>query len=535
MMNRLLKIGIPLAFVLIAPGCQLDQWAKNGMKVGPNYTTPQAAISNEWIDYQTAATQSATQPSTQPSTQPATQPAKADFAQWWRVFNDPVLNSLMHDANAQSLTLRAAGERIASARATRDIAIGEFFPQTQNLAGSHTVNKASNRTNLNTTNQWFQNVNAGFNLGWELDFWGRFRRAIEAADANLDASVADYDDVMVLLLSDVAGDYVQYRTFQQRLTLARHNVEIQRQSFELAQSNFKAGASTERDMQQARLLYEQTQALIPQFELGVRQSNNALCILLGVPTKDLSSRLGESGVIPAAPLEVAVGIPADLLRRRPDVRRAERQAAAQSALIGVAQSDLYPHFAINGSIGLNAEYIGGLWHTPGSMAGSFGPSFQWDILNYGRLENAVKGQEARFREFVANYEQTVLQADREVEDAIISFSKSKEREFFLSESVVAAKRTVQITYDQYRHGAVDFTPVFLFEQTLTQEEDSLAQSQGDIALSVVSLYRALGGGWEAKLQPGGIVGPPTTAPTTQPTPSRPDLLPPPPAGAATKP
>jgi NodT family efflux transporter outer membrane factor (OMF) lipoprotein len=442
------------------------------------------------------------------------------------VFNDPVLNSLMHEAYGQNLNLRQAGERIAQARFARAVSIGNLFPQFQQASGSHTVNKISDRTANPLHNQWFQDVNVGLNIGWEIDFWGRYRRSIEAADASLDASVADFDNVMVLLLAEVARNYIQYRTFQERLYLARQNAEIQRQAYELAENHFRGGVSTERDMQQARQAYEQTRSLIPQLERGVRLANNALCALLGIPVQDLSPRLGESGVIPQGPADVAIGIPADLLRRRPDVRQAERLAAVQSALIGVSEADLYPRFFLNGSIGLNAEYIGGLWHTPTSMAGSFGPSFQWNILNYGRIESAVAGQEARFREFVNHYQQTVLQADREAEDAIISFAKSKEREVFLTDSVNAAQRTVQITYDQYRAGTVDFTPVFIFETTLTEQEDALAESRGDIALSLVELYRALGGGWEARLEPQGVSGPATmpAAPTTQRASGRPDLL-----------
>jgi NodT family efflux transporter outer membrane factor (OMF) lipoprotein len=496
-------------------GCQLGQWASNGFKLGPNYEPPPVALAETWIDYRPAATQ--------PAAPAADEAARV---QWWRAFNDPVLNSLMRDAYGQNLTLRAAGERIAQARAARDVAFGNLFPQFQELAGAHTVNKASDHNANTNVNQWFQDVNVGLNLSWELDFWGRYRRAIEAGDATLEASVADFDDVMVLLLSDVASRYVDYRTFQQRLTLARRNAEIQRQSYELARSNFQAGASTERDMQQARQVYEQTRSLIPQFEIGVRQANNALCALLGIPVQNLAGRLGETGIVPVTAPDVVVGIPADLLRRRPDVRRAEREAAAQSASIGVALSDLYPRFVINGSIGLNAEYIGGLFHTPSSLAGGFGPSFQWNILNYGRIESAVAGQEARFREFIHRFQQAVLEANREAENAIFTMIKSREREVLLAESVSAARRTVQITYDQYRGGAIDFTPVFLFELTLTQQEDELARTQGEIAQSMIDLYRALGGGWEARLSSEGIVGPPVPAPATQPA-TQPNLLLPP--------
>ena len=506
MMRRsVARVVLPIFCGTLLQGCELGQWVKNGFEVGPNYSPPPVPIAKNFIDYQTPPS---------PATQPAQSP---DIASWWQGFKDPVLNSLEHDAYDQSLTLRAAGERIVASRANRDISIGNLFPQTQQASGSYSWNKATDRGHFQTTDQWFQNSAVGVNVGWEMDFWGRFRRALESSDASLDASVADYDNVMVILLSDVATDYIQYRTFQERLFLAHQNVEIQRQAFELAQANFKAGASTERDVQQARQAYEQTRALIPQFELGIRQNNNALCVLLGIPVQDLSGRLGETGTIPTAPAEVAAGIPADLLRRRPDVREAERLAASQSALIGVQESALYPHFSLNGSIGVNADTFAGMFHTPGSIAGGFGPSFSWDILNYGRLENAVTAQQAVFRQFVLNYQQTVLTADQEAEDAIISFAKSKEQAEFETQSVAAAERTVQITYDQYRHGAIDFTPVFIFETTLTQQQDDLAVTQGNIVLSVVNLYRSLGGGWEARLQPEGVVGPPTTAPSTQPT------------------
>lgn len=518
-----MRLVVASILAMASCGCQLDQWAKNGFKIGPNYQAPETALKEHWIDYQAS-----TQPATATATAPAATPAAVEFGQWWNVFNDPVLNSLIHDGYAQNLTLRQAGERIAEARAVRDISVGNLFPQEQSLGGSHTLNKASDRNSPAPapfgTDQWYQNVNGGLNIGWEIDFWGRYRRAIEASDATLDASVAEYDNVMVLLLSDLAFNYVQYRTFQERLFYARQNVEIQRQAYELARNNFRAGASTERDMQQARQVYEQTRALVPQMELGLRLTNDALCTLLGIPSQDLAPRLGETGFIPTVPEAVATGIPADLLRRRPDIRRAERLVAAQSALIGVAQADLYPRFALNGSIGASAEYIGGLWATPGSLVGSIGPSFRWDILNYGRIENAVKAQEARFRQFAYAYQQTVVQADREAEDAIVSLAKSRERAVFLNDSAIAARRTVQITYDQYRGGTVDFTPVFIFELTLTQQEDALAQAKGDIALSLVNLYRALGGGWEAKDTPGGIGGPPAPAPTTQRAPNRTDLL-----------
>jgi outer membrane protein TolC len=230
-----------------------------------------------------------------------------------------------------------------------------------------------------------------------------------------------------------------------------------------------------------------------------------------MPPHDMSEWLGKSGKIPSAAPQLALGIPADLLRRRPDVRRFERQAASQSALIGVAKADLYPRFSIDGSIGVQAEGFGDLFHTPGSITSFAGPSFHWDILNYGRIENNVHVQEARFRELVYAYQDSVLRAGREAEDAVIGYLKAQERVQLLDKSVQAAARTVEITHDQYREGVIDFTPVFLFEGTLAQQQDELASAQGQIALRLIDLYRSLGGGWEMRSQNG--------APSTQPAPA----------------
>jgi len=482
-------------------GCGLDEWARNGFKVGPNYKEPPAPVASHWIDYQAPESQAPVD--------------SAELKRWWHVFHDPVLNSLVSDAYKQNLTLRTAGERISEARAVRGIALGNIFPQQQDVTASYAAIKASDRTASPLGEQWFRDANVGFNVGWEIDFWGRFRRAIESADANLDASIADYDDVLVVLLSDVAANYIQYRTFQERLALARRNVQIQEAAYQLASDTFRLGRATERDPQQAKQVLEQTRSTIPDLETGLRRTNNALCVLLGIPTQDLAGRLGESGVIPVGQPQLALGIPADLLRRRPDVRRAERQAAAQSALIGVAKADLYPRFSLLGSIGVQAQELGDLFHTPGSLSGFVGPKFQWNILNYGQIDNAVKVQEARFGQLFYNYQEAVLNANREAENSIFAYGRSLDRARYLGESVSAATRVVQITNDQYKQGAIDFTPVFIFEAALTSQEDALAQARGDIALNLVDLYRAVGGGWEAQGEPGAYVAPPTTAPTTQ--------------------
>lgn len=469
---------------VLVSGCSLQEWVDNGFKVGPNYSRPPVAVASEWIDYR----------------DPRVKSAEQDLSEWWQVFNDPTLNSLIETAYQQNLTLRVAGSRILEAQAVRGIAVGSLFPQVQQAFGDYSRIKASDQAVFTAPKQWFSQWDGGFTASWELDIWGRFRRAIEAADAELDVSIENYDDVLVILLSDIATTYVQYRTFQERLTYARQNVETQTRAYQLAKDKFEAGATTERDVHQAQQVLEQTRATIPLLETGVRQANNALCVLLGMPPENLERILGATGTVPLSPTELTVGVPADLIRRRPDVRRAERLVAAQSARIGVAESDLYPHFSLLGTIGVAAEDAGDLFKTPGSMVGTIGPSVRWDILNYGRLQNAVAVQDARFQQLAFTYQNTVLQAGREAEDSIYAFLKAREQASTLKASVDAAKRTLEITGEQYRLGAVDFTPVFLFQSTLAQQQDQLAVAHGNIALNLIAVYRSLGGGWDMRLK-----------------------------------
>jgi len=390
---------------------------------------------------------------------------------------------------------------VLEARAARAIAAGNFFPQTQDAAGAYSRSAVS-ALNANTSfiqqrfaNQW----DIGFNLAWELDFWGRFRRAIEAADADLDASVEDYDDVLVTLLGDVASTYVRIRTIERQLVLVQTNIQLQRDTLVIADARFRGGQVSELDVDQARSNLAQTEALVPQFEIQLRQANNQLCILLGIPPEDLVRTIG-AGAIPAAPPEVAVGVPADLLVERPDVRRAERLVAGQSARVGVAVSELYPHIAVTGTVGFSAAQFNDLFQNR-SQQGSIGPSFQWNLLNYGRLLNNIRLHDARLAELIVAYQSTVLQANKEVEDALVVFLRSQQRARSLAVSVDAAQRAANIAVAQYKAGIIDFNRVALIEQNLVSQQDLLAQTQGQIAVGLVDTYRALGGGWQIRLEP----------------------------------
>ncbi len=318
--------------------------------------------------------------------------------------------------------------------------------------------------------------------------------AIEAADADLDATIYDYGDVVVTLIADVAATYIDIRTLQARLELVKQNVENQQETYDITAIRLEAGESSDVDVQQAKSSLVQTQSLVPQLEILLRQSENQLCILLGIPPENLEATLGE-GKIPSIEPDIVLGIPAATLLQRPDVRRAERELAAQSALIGVAESELYPHITLSGTVGRSASQFKDLFRS-GAGFGSVGPSLQWNILNYGRLLNNVRLQDARFQELLAAYQQTVLFANLEAENAIVQFLKSQQQFKLQLEAAEAADRTNVLITQQFQEGeTIDFNRVFNVQNSKTQQELSAAAAKGEVAQGVVSIFRALGGGW----------------------------------------
>jgi len=480
-LSRLFLMTITLVLVSNS-GCSLPQWWRNGFKVGPEYCKPVAEVSPDWID----------------ASDKRVSTDATDGANWWLVFNDPILNELINESHAQNLTLREAGMRVLEARAQRGIAAGNLFPQSQSINAEYSRTLLSRNTANTpaTLNRSFDNWATSGSLIWELDFWGRFRRAIETADADLDASVEDYDDILTCLLAEVATSYVNIRTTQQQLRYATQNIEIQQGSLKIAQAQTQAGAVSAVDERQAELVLAQTEATVPALNAALRQQNNTLCFLLGRPPEDLLPQLGE-GPIPTAPVNVALGIPGELLRRRPDVRAAERQVAAQSAQIGVAISDLYPHFSIAGTIGHQAQSVSTQFG-PNANFGIFAPSLSWDVLNYGRFQNNIEAQKASFQALALAYQNTVLNANTEVENSITNFLNSQEQTQRLAESVTAADGGVKLVTIQYKNGAINFNTVFNLQLALSGQQDAYAVSQGNIALSLIGIYKALGGGWQIR-------------------------------------
>ena len=477
-----LRLVAVIIFVAAASGCtSWSDYIHNGFKVGPNYCPPAAPVADHWID----------------DANPNVGSEPVQDAAWWQTFGDPVLDDFVQAAYRQNLSLRIAGWRILEARAERGIAVGNLFPQLQQATGDYMRNQISKTSPNVTPIMHFDEWTIGTNLAWELDFWGRFRRAIESADAKLDSSVENFDDVLVLLLSEVAQSYANVRTAEQRLVYAQQNVVDQEKSLNLATVKFQAGATTKLDVTQGQSNLSQTEATIPPLLAARRQAANQLCILMGMPPRDIDEMLGRR-TIPTASPRVVVGIPADLLRRRPDVRRAEREAAAQSAQIGVATSELYPHFSITGTISFDTAQFKDLFGAD-SLAGSVGPTFNWNILNYGRLVNNIRVQDARFQQLALFYQNTVLQANAEVENSLIGFLQAQRQVKFLAESVTAASQSLDLVRTQYNEGKTDFNRVLNVEQLLTQQEDQLAVSQGSVAQNLILVYKSIGGGWQIRL------------------------------------
>jgi outer membrane protein, multidrug efflux system len=410
--------------------------------------------------------------------------------EWWRTFNDPVLDQLVAEAQRVNPNVRTAGIRIMEARAQLGIAGSTLYPQFQQ-ATAQVLRAGEQRAGAQDINA--TSFSAGLQIGWELDFWGRFRRSIESADAGYFASIAQYDDLQVLMAAQVASLYCSIRTLEARLVIARENAALQKRSLEIAERLFKGGTDSELDVQQAKAQYFGTLSTIPQLEGVQRQTQNALSTLLARAPGPLPEMAAGKEVIPQARLEVIVDIPADLLRRRPDVRAAEMQLAAQSALIGVSRADLYPSISLLGSVGLSATSLSG---APNVLSWALGPSLVWNVFDHGRLTNAVLVQDARFQQLYEQYQDAVLRAAREVDDAAVGFAKTGEQIPLLADSVTAAQRSLEIATLQYREGLTDFERVLDSQRVLFSQQELLVNTRGSLTQSLISLYKAMGGGWE---------------------------------------
>lgn len=459
---------------LLIPGCS---------PLGPDFTRPKVSWLDAW----------AARPLEQPTPQ-LTGPRQVSSDQWWRNFNDPVMEELVAEAQRLNPGVRTAGARILEARALVGVARSGLYPQLQqfnaNLLGGGKLRQDASDIEFTT-------YGTGLTIGWETDFWGKFRRGVEAADYNYLASIARYDDMQVLVAAQTAGIYCSIRTIELRLRIAKENADLQKRSLEITEELFDSGNDTELDVQQAKALYLSTLSTIPELEAAQRQAHNALGVLLARPPGPLPELASGSQKIPQVPLGLIVDMPASLMRRRPDVRVAEMQLAAQSALIGVSEAQLYPSIALGGAVGLApASPVRKGW-SPANLDWGLGPSLVWNVFDHGRLKNQVLVEDARFQQFYEQYQETILRAAREVDDSAVAFARSTVQITLLDQSVDAAKRSLEIATIQYREGLVDFQRVLDSQKTLFNQQERLVTSRGEVTQSLIALYKAMGGGWQA--------------------------------------
>lgn len=464
--------------------------------VGPEFTTPDAPVADQWREKMETKDRLKFQ----------------DYRDWWGVFQDPVLNQIVSMASRENLSLQVAGVRILEARAQLGYLTGNQYPQLQQMiaSGSRThlsENQANTYQNRHTE---FNELQIGFDAAWELDLWGKYRRSVQAGLADFHASVASYDDILVVLTAEVARTYILLRSLEEQLKIARENVAIQQRSLRIAEVRYQGGDVFELDVTQARSLLRTTEAVIPRLTASIQQAKNGLAVLAGRLPGELDALLAGEDSLHAIPGQISLDIPANLLRRRPDIRLAEMRVAAQFPRIGVAKADLYPHFTLSGSIGLNSS--SSVPTKAGGSRGSdlidvlnrdslqlfAGPSLKWDILNYGRIKNRVRVEDARLQQLILTYRNTVLSAHQEVEDSLSAFLKSQEEERLLADAVVASSRSVNLSMLQYREGLIDYQRVLDAQRNLAQQQNAWIQSRSAVATSLVSLYKALGGGWQIR-------------------------------------
>ncbi|WP_411063642.1 TolC family protein [Vibrio rotiferianus] len=472
--------------------------------LGPDYVHPeQSALPSDWSVEKAAQD---------------TQQSEQKLQQWWQQFNDPTLNQLVEMASQQNLDLEAAGLRIVQARSLLGISTGLQYPQVQTVSG--------NLARAYVNDQGVNNAALSFDAGWEMDIWGKYARGIESAEAGYYASIASYHDIMVTITAEVARNYINYRTFQERILLSRRNIEIQERVVNITQVQFDSGNVTELDVQQAKNQLFNTKAAQPSLEIAMKQSRTALALLLGVLPEEVESLLQSDGfaqrmadyenqfkssgrkpalsgsdersIVPSPPL-LENKVDANLVMRRPDLQVSEMQARAQSAKIGVAETALYPSFSLFGSIGIDSTVPdGSSFSFSDSLTMVVGPTFSWNIFQYGRVKNNIRFEDARFQETLTNYNKKVLQAVNEVTNALEAYDLYLEQKSLRLQSVNSSIRAFNISMTQYENGQISFERLLNSVEKMTRAEDSYANIKGNVANQVVALYKALGGGWETQ-------------------------------------
>ncbi|OPL15543.1 MAG: RND transporter [delta proteobacterium MLS_D] len=454
-------------------------WMLSGCAtVGPDYVRPKTVLPDSWHG---ELRQGLHSQSTVPET----------LASWWQTLNDPLLTSLIEQAVTDNLDVRGAEARLREARAKRGISAADRFP-TFNSGGSAMKTRSSESTGTGAERDLYS---IGFDASWEADIFGGVRRSLEEADANLAASQEDLYDVLVSMSAEIALNYIEVRSFQTRLAIARANRDAQEETFKLVQNRYNAGLAAQLEVDQARYNLESTRSEVPSLNTGLEQAQNRLALLIGRQPGNLPQEVLQQRPIPVAPLEIAVGVPAETLRRRPDVRRAEWELAAQTARIGVATAELYPKFSLSGSIGLESLSTSNLFNF-GNRTMNIGPTFSWRIFDAGRVRQQIAVESARQEQALIQYEAAILKALEDVENSLVAYADEQIRRDTLVEASAAADRAVEQARNLYQAGLTDFQDVLDSQRSLLAFQDQLAVSDGTVTSNLVRLYKALGGGWE---------------------------------------
>jgi len=458
----------PPTSILMLTGC----WA-----VGPDYEQPDHEMPSAW----------------HARSDPAVLPGEEIIKQWWIVFDDQILTGLIDEASRGNLPLREAVSRVAEARARLGVVSGEQYPGVD--AQGVALRQRTSENGLIPISATETVFSPGIAASWEIDLFGRIRRSVEAATADYQASNEDRIDVLITLYAEVAMTYLDVRTYQSRLAATQANIDSQKQILALTRSRFRNGLAPDLDVARAETVLAGSQAEVPPLRIKLARSINTLAVLVGQAPGTLHAQLSTPKPIPLPPSKAAVGVPADLLRQRPDIRRAERQLAAQTARIGVATTDLYPSFSLIGSFGYESIDTGDLFDAR-SRVFTFGPALRWNLFDGGRVRNQIKVREAIAEQALFAYEQTVLNALNEVENALVAHLEQRIRFEALRRSVDASQRSLTLSTDLYSQGLVDFQVVLDVQRTLFDFENRLAAARGNSAANFVRLYKALGGGWD---------------------------------------
>lgn len=465
MKSRTTMLGIALTGTMVLAGCRA---------VGPEYAAPAATVPAAWREAGEAAFAAEAPRSTG----------------WWRAFQDPVLDNLVTRAVAAGPDRREAMARLREARALRGVAGAGRFPDVD-AAGEFRRSRDSERAPLGAQSSDTDLYVGGLDASWELDLWGRVRREVEAADADLGAAAEDAHGVFLAVAAETALNYVELRSFQRRLAIARMNVDLQEQTVELVRARHEAGLVGARDLAQASTNVAITRSRVPALEAAGRAAENRLSVLLGVAPGSLAGELDAARPIPVPPLAAGVGVPADVVRNRPDIRRAERRLAAEHARVGVAIGELYPRLSLHGSIGVAALDAADLFRS-GSEAFSLGPSVRWTLFDGARLRRRVEARQARVEQAYVRWERAVLTGLEETETAMFNFVREQRRRSELLGGASQARRAVELARLEYREGQSDFQAVLDSERALAAIEDELASTEAQAAAQFVALHKALG-------------------------------------------